>query len=134
MCLVVKNKKKLVTDKDIICYKVFRKLPNEILLSPYMYMQFSTQGICIDDQRMSPMKRLASGHYCISRGVFHSFKTKKAAMACTKWFSNVFGEFVVYKCRIPKGSIYYEGKLFNAFKKNRYKSYASKQIELLNEV
>ena len=139
MCLIVKNKKKLIAKRDITCYKIFNALCGMPLHSMYMFTQFYPNVLYTDYHRISPVKKCFNQeNYRITEGVFHSFKTKAAAKAHLSYFTDstnsIASNYVIYKCRIPKGSIYYEGKTDSFNRKKYYKSYGSKQIELLNAV
>jgi hypothetical protein len=113
MCLRVTDDTRRITDKDIVCYKLFR-LRNGVEFAPFRYNKWTIgklvtvpkSEIEVDDE--SGVKKIEFG--------IHSFAKLSGARALQKWFREYIGdsyterkEFVVRKCTIPAGSIYYEG-------------------------
>lgn len=97
MCLI--NAKFKIAEKDIICYKVYVDI-NENLLSPYRREKAPEEGIIATTRlgTIIPPNTVREG--------FHSFANLSDAIyAASIWEDNT----VIVKCTIPKLSRYYEG-------------------------
>ena len=131
MCLYTTGKKKKAME-DIICYKVFL-LDNGNLRAPFRFTLYKTNEIIVD-QKKNFIKYFGNLKQ-IYDGFMHSFKTKKTAIYLADLFNKrgYADRYVVYKCRIPKNSFYYEGESYIESCKTR-KSYASKRLEVLKEI
>lgn len=131
MCLYIKScsSPKKATE-DITCYKVIMKV-NNCMKTPY-------QGFQIDEKIISGEKPFKAEIWdgkdrsikvkefqklgsrisgTIGYGAIHTFKTKKDAKANAIIFADKirYYRMSVYKCVIPKGTLYYEG-VFNSEK------------------
>jgi len=116
MCQV--NNKRIYPEKDIICYKVVVKDPNDTFYSFYQGMVLLVNKILIAKGLHHPRHPLE-----IYGGMFHSYKYKKDTKRMKKFCGGV-----LIKCKIPKNTLIYEG-LFGISK-----SYSSRMIEILGEI
>lgn len=120
MCLYTENKEPIIAKEDIICYKVLvkTKIPfvyrtpiirTKIIKIPFFKRTFKAEGhkrlVCeflASDVRM----------YEVSVGFIHTYKDLDEAL---RWVHRLEEEndCVVFVCIIPKGTLYYEGRLNN---------------------
>ena len=131
MCLKIKHGSGLNRAKeDIICYKVVRVdvrhtaiLSKEIFLTPYQETPISNEvingrkpfiakdykGEEINEEALFEMEKPVLD--TISGCAIHTFATKNGAKTEATEIRDIFilDKFCVYKCIIPKGTLYYEG-------------------------
>lgn len=130
-----------VTEEDIICYKIVKKLPrinpkkelkeSEYVYSPLyflyaykLYPQINKSDISVN---ISCNDLNDAVRYTIAQG-FHSFKYYKDAL---KYFDMVKGEYcIITKCIIPKGALYYSGVLVGY----DYENYVSSELIIEGEI
>lgn len=101
MCWIGTIKDKKVAQEDITVYKVFYPSSGGII-SPFQMMPYRRNTIY--ETEFGIVKEFNES-ITISKG-FHSYETLKIAQDST-WFSFFWDFPVIYKCIIPKGSIYY---------------------------
>ena len=129
MCLYTKQVEPKMAEKDIICYKFYRRY-NEILISPYQEVTAPEIGI-VTNTKLGESHKLEGNAFYIhkfynSRRVdegFHSFKILEEIKHKINGYRNL--DLVIFKCIIPRGSSYYEGRF------DIYKSYCSNSIKLI---
>lgn len=144
MCLYITKDAKLKhAVKDIVCYKVVKRyttfLGKQILFTPYTQSPLTDaqlsgkEDFCSFDKDEIEESKIGPG-YEVSKGFIHTCINLESA----RWLSRllslglIYGEdIVVYKCIIPKGTRYYEGKW--ALSPQR-ESYASKRIRFVEEL
>ena len=131
MCLYTKQVEPKIAEKDIVCYKFYRRY-NEILISPYQEVAAPEIGVVTNTELGKSYEQPEEysifnpdfyGFNRVDKG-FHSFKTLVGVKHEANRFERYYN-LVIVKCIIPKGSLYYSGK----FKK--YKSYCSNSIKLV---
>lgn len=119
MCLYTKQTKPKIAEEDIICYKFYIRLFGGLIVSPYIGIIAPKIGAITNTELgkpYGPKKRVDEG--------FHSFKIlEDVKSVINKWKSKF--DLVIFKCIIPKGSLYYLGKF------NKYESYCSDKINLI---
>ena len=117
MCLITKMTKPMITDKDIICYKVICKD-----MSSYIYNEFKWEFGKIYTSWIEVVERLDNAHEI--HQAFHSYETLEDLK---KTYFMVTVPCLAVKCTIPKGSTVYRGR------HEELKGYASNQL-IINEV
>ena len=130
MCLYTKQVEPKMAEKDIICYKFYKRY-NKILISPYQGFAAPEIGITtnanLGKSYIPENDNLYIHNYCGFKRVdegFHSFKTLEEVKHKVNGYRNSLN-LVIFKCIIPRGSSYYEGKF------DRYESYCSNSIKLI---
>ena len=129
MCLYTKQTEPKIAEKDIICYKFYRRC-NEILVSPYQEVTAPEIGI-VTNTKLGESHKLEGNAFYIHKFYnirrvdegFHSFKILEEIKHKINGYRNL--DLVIFKCIIPRGSSYYEGKF------DRYESYCSNSIKLI---
>ena len=129
MCLYTKQVEPKIAEKDIICYKFYRRC-NEILVSPYQGFIAPEVGI-VTNTKLGESHKLEGNAFYIHKFYnirrvdegFHSFKILEEIKHKINGYRNL--DLVIFKCIIPRGSSYYEGRF------DRYKSYCSNSIKLV---
>lgn len=132
MCLYSKNKLR-EAKRDIKCYKVlkyFRRL--NYLRTPFakfpvdITKKLKAEGldsVILDENKI----------FIYGEGYIHTYKNIGDALSCmdhlnfTKPNSDI--EYKIYKCIIPKGTLYVKGNAYNT-----RTSYASKEIKFIKEI
>lgn len=94
MCLTTFQKTPYIAEKDITVYKGLFKV-GERIISPFMGFPYTLNKLYQTNFRISPRTPLLPKY--IYEG-FHGYRNKKYA---------IFQWLEVYKCIIPKGSLYY---------------------------
>ena len=130
MCLYTKQTESKIAKKDITCYKFYIRC-DKMLLSPYQGSIAPKIGIVANTELGKPYKpeefklsyRDFYGFKRLDNG-FHSFKVLEEAKSVVNEQKNGF-DLVIFKCIIPKGSLYYSGKFLD------YESYCSNSIKLV---
>ena len=115
MCL--NNKKRVTTDKDITCYKVFEVRDNGELRTPFRNSKYELGKLRKLKREEVPFP-LSS---YIASGAFHSFMTRKGARVFATGYKK--RHVCIVKCKIPKESKYIYKGYFDG-----YGSYGSQQI------
>lgn len=128
MCLYLTKRDSIVAQEDIVCYKVlivekisgvgldfrnyfrgpsFHTEPLKYrFLAPFTHYEYRLGMILLTDENVTIQSNdWATYPYSISEGVFHTFKKLEDAKEVVKHGKS----FVIVKCIIPKGSIYYQG-------------------------
>lgn len=131
MCLYTKQTEPKIAEEDIICYKFYIR-DNEILFSPYQESRAPEIGIVANTELGKSYRPTDIGSYIhnflgfkrVDKG-FHSFKTLEETKHEVNGYWNNLG-LVIFKCIIPRGSLYYKG-IFG----DRYESYCSNSIKLI---
>lgn len=130
MCLYTKQVEPKIAEKDIVCYKFYRRY-NEILISPYQGFRAPEIGITTNanlgkSYRPENDNLYIHNYYDFKRvdEGFHSFKTLEEVKHKVNGYRNNL-DLVIFKCIIPRGSSYYEGRF------DIYKSYCSNSIKLI---
>ena len=127
MCLATKTDTPSIAQKDIVCYKfyILRKVypPHEdaVLLSPYQ----DSPAPIINEVTNTLLDRAYlskyTAVYMVGRG-FHSFKYLDDLIEELDFWLSF--DIKIFKCIIPKGTKYYEGKFGD------FPSYCSESIIL----
>ena len=137
MCLYAKGKIKKA-EEDIVCYKylslsIGRNEYGDISstwCSPYINIgweigkvkEISDNVPCYD-------------YGCVTYGFFHTFKnlndTEAAKNHYDFWNNSGMKQLGVFKCIIPKGTLYYEG-VHNSIQ--QYEGYASRKLLIVERV
>lgn len=94
MCLVTFQKEPYIAEKDITVYKALFKSGKRII-SPFINFPYTLNKLYQTNFKISPKAPLLPKY--IDEG-FHEYRNKK--YATDRWLE-------VYKCIIPKGSLYY---------------------------
>lgn len=131
MCLYTKQTEPEVAEEDIICYKFYMIYNHGVLFSPYQGFRAPEIGVITNTELGKPYNPEESNFYIhnfydfkgIDKG-FHSFKTLEDTKSIVDGYKEHF-VLVIYKCIIPKGSLYYSGKF------RKYESYCSNNIKLI---
>ena len=127
MCLYSKTVKPKKANKDIICYKVLIKDKRTgAMRSPVAGYTFEPNKE-YTAERAKRFDRMEIGS-----GYFHTFdviyEANKFRRATSRWTCSMH-DAVVFRCKIPEGTSYYEG-VDNCYRHG----YASKKLVLLEEV
>lgn len=149
MCLYLTKRDSIVAQKDIVSYKVLivenisvfgldfrnrgQSFHTETLkhrfFAPFTNYEYYLDRILLADENvMIQSTDLITFPYSISEGVFHTFKKLDDAKEVVKYGKS----FVVVKCIIPKGSIYYQGYCMSD--KGLCESYGSQILHVTNEI
>lgn len=130
MCLTIKRIKHLTlkpkkAKKDIIVYKILR---SNLLLGKNMY--YTPFRLCIVDIKeplicdVFDTPHLSDREYIINFGI-HTYKNIRSIKKKYNISHIPKGSFAIFKCIIPKGTLYWVGK--NG-------EYASERIEFVEQV
>ena len=123
MCLITTKNIPEIAQEDIVCYKIYILIEDE-LLSPYQGSPApainKVTNTLLDRAYLSNYR----GAYMISKG-FHSFKYLDDLIKELDFWQSY--DIKIFKCIIPKGTKYYEGKFNNS------PSYCSESI-ILKEI
>ena len=130
MCLYTKQTESKIAEEDITCYKFYIRC-DKMLISPYQGFIAPKIGIVANTELEKPYKpgefklfyRDFYGFKRVDNG-FHSFKVLEEVKSVVNEQKNRF-DLVIFKCIIPKGSLYYSGKFLD------YESYCSNSIKLV---
>lgn len=131
MCLVLAGRRKKAKE-DILCYKVLKEhldINGDIkhLNSPYFERYEWVLGKKASNEMPTPGE---IDNNQIKGGYFHSFSKEKDALDESWWHIPHFDERIgVYKCVIPKGSIYYCGEHSDGGE-----GYASKCLKIVEKI
>ena len=120
MCLITTKNIPEIAQEDIVCYKIYILIEDE-LLSPYQGMPApainEVTNTLLDRAYLSNYR----GAYMISKG-FHSFKYLDDLINELDFWQSF--DIKIFRCIIPKGTKYYEGKFGD------FPSYCSESIIL----
>jgi len=98
--------------KDIVCYKVLEKEKDFGYRTPYykMVCHIGTTVQALPLTTKLPIKSLRGNNNVICEGFIHAFMFLEEAvfLKCNLRMEQG-GDFVVVKCIIPKGTLYYKG-------------------------
>ena len=137
MCLITKDNDYKRAVKDTRCYKIvvkdcscncyetpIQKYPLPSSLKNYEQEDF-------DGASLYELYSKTLDRYFITKGVIHSFaKLKDARYLKSCEFCNTkYRKYEIWKCIIPKGTIYYEGIINNG-----NHGYASKKLKYLYKI
>ena len=108
MCLYTKQVDPKIAEKDIICYKFYRRY-NEILISPYQEVTAPEIGI-VTNTKLGESHKLEGNAFYIHKFYnirrvdegFHSFKILEEIKHKINGYRNL--DLVIFKCIIPRGS------------------------------
>ena len=121
MCLITTKNIPEIAQEDIVCYKIYILIEDE-LLSPYQGSPApainKVTNTLLDRAYLSNYR----GAYMISKG-FHSFKYLDDLIKELDFWQSY--DIKIFKCITPKGTKYYEGKFNNS------PSYCSESIKLI---
>lgn len=132
MCLLIQGNRR-TAKKDILCYKVLKEhldINGKIkhLNSPYFEHYEWVLGREAVNDEMLILGEIDNNQ--IKNGYFHSFSKEKDALDESWWHTPLFDERIgVYKCVIPKGSIYYCGEHSGGGE-----GYASKCLKIVEKI
>lgn len=135
MCLWIKNKKMLVAEEDIVCYKTLRKLsdgyytayvgtlvPENVINGSDL---FKAEGL-LKLEKNEHYKNRTHYKYNTEGGLIHSYACKEDPFETNEHYN--FDD-TIFECVIPKGTKYYVG-LFDGGSK----SYASECIRFVKKI
>ena len=136
MCLWIKNKKMLVAEEDIVCYKTLSKTNDGVYCTAYTnthvpesvingYDLFNAEGE-LKLKKNEHCKNRTCYKYNTEGGLIHSYACKEDPFETNKHYS--FDD-TIFECVIPKGTKYYVG-LFDG----GCESYASKCIRFVKKI
>lgn len=132
MCLIVNSELK-VAQEDIVCYKVL-KYSCGSWVSPFRGMAYLKNHLYELGKSIQVDK-----HHCINEG-FHSFiradDAKKLSDVLDYFYEHYCGNkiYCVAKCIIPKGTVYAEGLYIYEIYGEKYHSYCSEKIKVVDIV
>lgn len=132
MCLLIQGNRR-TAKKDILCYKVLKEhldINGKIkhLNSPYFESYEWVLGREAVNDEMLILGEIDNNQ--IRNGYFHSFSNEKDALDESWWHTPHLAERIgVYKCVIPKGSIYYCGEHSGGGE-----GYASKRLKIVEKI
>jgi len=138
MCLKLKegNTRLIVADKDIVCYKILLQYPDGTYHSPYQRTQYELNNLMCDS--VNVWKYRSDKTWNVGAGGFHTFaKFDEVKKVFDETFNDgLYPGFnpVIVKCFIPKGTKYYSGSFNFLFCGEKYESYASKKLMVIDEV
>ena len=135
MCLWIKNKKLLVAEEDIVCYKTLSKtsagywtaytatyVPEDVVNGSNL---FKAEGE-LKLEKKDHYKKREHYKYATNGGLIHTYACKDDPFETNKHYN--FDD-TIFECVIPKGTKYYVG-LFDGVSK----SYASECIRFVKKI
>ena len=121
MCLITTKNIPEIAQEDIVCYKFYKLYDNGKLFSPYQGSHApainKVTNTLLDRAYLSKYTAV----YMVGRG-FHSFKYLDDLIEELDFWLSF--DIKIFKCIIPKGTKYYEGKFGD------FPSYCSESIIL----
>ena len=124
MCLITTKNIPEIAQEDIVCYKIYILIAEDELLSPYQ----GSPAPAINKVTNTLLDRAYLSNYraayMVSRG-FHSLKYVGDLIKELDFW--LYSDIKIFKCIIPKGTKYYEGKFSD------FPSYCSESI-ILKEI
>lgn len=127
MCLELKeNVQSKIAERNITCYKFVEKFNHSNdLTTPYKHAVVEIGKTYTSEINQSGLS--------INKAL-HSYKNKSNAVKDAKYFSdNDYRKTLVVKCRIPKGSVYYQGYFDGDLKAPSYASNCIEYLEIIEE-
>lgn len=110
MCLIVrKDATALIAEEDIICYKILEKKDEDEYITPYRYVAVDMGSKILEAEgevNIESCKKVGR----IEGGVIHTFAFLEEACCEVLASECTVNIWKVFKCIIPKGTKYYEGK------------------------
>ena len=138
MCLS-RIKKRFITEDDIICYKIVKKINNNYRSKFYNFPY--KIGETYESKIVDNFEYRWTGiDYVLSPTVekaLHSYKhLVNAKMALKERYEGGGSKLTILKCIIPKGSECYEGMFYQYINYDYYafESYASDTIKIIEEI
>lgn len=127
MCLITTKDIPEIAQEDIVCYKLY-KLRDNKLLSPYREVvapNINEVTNTVLDRACVFNYKGNHVNYSVSRG-FHSYKNISNSKEELRFWIHflAYSNVRIFKCIIPKGTKYYEGKFGD------FPSYCSESIIL----
>lgn len=127
MCLITTKNIPEIAQEDIVCYKLY-KLRDNKLLSPYREVvapNINEVTNTVLDRACVFSYKGNHVNYSVSRG-FHSYKNISNSKEELRFWIHflAYSNVRIFKCIIPKGTKYYEGKFGD------FPSYCSESIIL----
>lgn len=127
MCLITTKDIPEIAQEDIVCYKLY-KLRDNKLLSPYREVvapNINEVTNTVLDRACVFSYKGNHVNYSVSRG-FHSYKNISNSKEELRFWIHflAYSNVRIFKCIIPKGTKYYEGKFGD------FPSYCSESIIL----
>lgn len=154
MCLISRTNKPKVAKKDIVCYKVLRRvnpfssvsgfktfytsnlLPDVVISGK---QDFIAQGkFRCELSKGGVIEHIFCGKYNIDYGQIHTYKSLKDvknSFDCSIKSLKDDHEFIVFKCIIPQGTKYFKGR-FQTLNCMTFgvKSYCSDKIRFIEQI
>lgn len=152
MCLYLTKCDSIVAQEDIVCYKVLIVEKKSVVgldfrnyfrgpsfhteplkyrfFAPFTHYEYRLGMILLTEGNVTIQSNdcMTFYPYSISEGVFHTFKKLEDAKEVVKHGKS----FVIVKCIIPKGSIYYQG--YFMADKEWCENYGSQVLHVTNEI
>lgn len=142
MCLIIEAKATPKrAKKDIICYKVIKRytfsdgtenlhtpykfapIPKDVINGKKPFTAKTSGGATVTDKMFERCGRYFGDFGEVSKCAIHTYTTETGAIADADLLKQYYGgNFIIYKCIIPKDTLYYEGDF------EGIKSFASKKI------
>ena len=132
MCLVIKQLEPKIADKDIVCYKLVKRIKTKgVYKSSFQGFEYIIRRLYINNINIRFINKIVKTWcltypylmYSIDEGMFHSYKSRLCPVILSPLPS-----CALLKCIIPKGAYYFEGYFDGS------PSYASSQIRILEEI
>lgn len=126
MCMYLKkgDESAKIANRDIVCYKMLKVIDDGRMITPYQKMP------CEIGAEYTSKLRKNVGKKSVTFGL-HTYTSKAAAFMQYRALT-CFGQFVVCKCIIPKGSSYFVGEFLGL--SGTLRSYASNRLRIVEEV
>lgn len=149
MCMLVKDLDGKVAEEDLIVFKILRKSASGELRSHYAHFSWEMNKLYeipsdrsnkwLDYEYITDSSYRSKGYrYGIAGGVFHTYTTFEDAedrmerILCMEWFfAGQVPNLNIYKCRIPKGTLIWEGVQSCC---PSYPNICAKRLEILEEL
>ena len=147
MCLITKTRTPKRAKKDIICYKVLRTytysdgteeidtpyqfatIPKDVINGEKPFIAKTDEGDTVTEKRFERCAGYYDSFSAVNGCAIHTFATKIDAQAEVGSLKTYFGaKCIIYKCIIPKDTLYYEGDFEGK------KSFASHKIVFKKKV
>lgn len=109
MCLYTKAAKPQIASEDIVCYKVLEKRSNRQLYTPFRYAGVPQIPYTMHANDVVDLFRTRNGKYVVESEGVHAYTDLDSAYKASHWCC-VFGDPVVVRCVIPKGTAYWLGE------------------------
>lgn len=128
MCLVIGRYSKIKEAiEDIICYKILEKTERGFV-TPYRRVLVDVESKIMRAEGEIRVYTEFDERVKVDKGVIHTFKNLDDACEELELFmSTSTSEFKIYKCIIPRGTLYYTGAYW------KHPSYGSICIKFMSE-